>query len=163
MNPAINVIEDEEPIAHTRFGRITVSTGLINRFRPELVQAILAHEEAHVKLRHGRESAMLIGTVVLALCVVPLGALLARVSPLCAVLTIIVGGMLYWEARCAVVRHNHDCEFEADQYAVAHGFGQGLLEVLQMTRPYDEPCNTHPAASERVRRIMRSLYGGEST
>ncbi len=154
-----DLIDDDRPIAVTRFGRIRLSTGLFERFRPQLVQAILAHEEGHVKFRHEREYIALCLIQFLALSFIPVALMLSHWSVVDA--AILMAYSLAWFVlmRNILRAHNHACEFEADQYACAQGFGRELAEVIGMVNKPETACHSHPAPAERIRRIEACLHG----
>ncbi len=131
--PDVRVIDQVEPLALTigwRRPAIVISQGLIDSVRPETLGVVIAHERAHVALRHNRAGLWdrLMASVYPRVVAEPLLAslVLAREQAADAAAAKVAGGPLaVSQALTEVAR----LRMPGPQLASAHGVGCGALEV----------------------------------
>lgn len=160
-------------------GRLVATSGLLQALeREEELEAVLAHEIAHIERRHGlRDYRRMLQTqrfaalAGLAAGLAAAGAVPDRASEEMALLGL--EAMALFAARLVASGHSLESEQEADATAAAylahHGLDLGLyravLRKLQyggqlqgMTRERSGPFPTHPAADFRVECAERGRY-----
>ena len=135
------------PLAYSRFGRIHVSTALRRQLTSAQLTAVVYHELGHITGSH-----VTIKVAFNSLCI---AAILAcswfefAAPYLRLALCLMAIPTWYW-ARC---RLNHWAEFDADDYAGRHGYGEALAMALSRLAPDDTGTWEHPSTASRIGRI----------
>lgn len=183
--PITVVITEEDAVNSFSFGARTigVSERLLHTLSPELVEALLAHEVAHLKKRHGQRVAWIFGCSWVALVaakklgkslnniarrtvalfwVFGLPALILCIPGYSLILLHSMGKMAFELALSPLGRRD---DFEADEIAAQAGYGEALMRAIKEAErepgQRQELLNllwgSHPPVHERITHIKEAM------
>ena len=174
----LKVIYTPEPNAYAIGRRTICVTEGIFKLPDDVVQGILAHEVAHLALRH-TEIQLLIGggnfiMTMFILIIKLIATLIAAFSVIfglrhrsfvsAAVGLFFAGIMWLWTKFCMLflMWSRRENEYEADAYTVKLGYGHGLakgLDAIGTSEPQESLLkalySTHPNAHDRIARLQQ--------
>jgi Zn-dependent protease with chaperone function len=152
----VKFVDECGSIAAARDGTIYVSSDMRNLCSRQL-DAIILHEQGHLEHEDSLRGAWR-ALAAIACVIVLVTAVHVTQSPW-AVFVATAWGVAWY---LFTLHANHQAEYLADAYVVEHDYGPDLQAALARLHSYTgfyRASHSHPAPSDRVRRMQRLING----